>query len=85
MLKLVLRERLVNSDHVIIFLKSYRSAGPFMSINCAALPEALLESELFGYEKGAFTGAVHARKGLFEEVHQGTLFMDEREGPHGEP
>ncbi|MGN6594204.1 MAG: sigma-54-dependent transcriptional regulator [Terriglobales bacterium] len=56
---------------------SRRAAGPFIKINCAAIPENLLESELFGYEKGAFTGAVRAKPGKFELADQGTLFLDE--------
>jgi transcriptional regulator with PAS, ATPase and Fis domain len=51
--------------------------APFISINCASLPETLIEAELFGYEKGAFTGSVAARKGLFEMAEGGTLFLDE--------
>lgn len=57
--------------------KSPRSKGPFIKINCAAIPESLLESELFGYEKGAFTGAYGTKPGRFELAHQGTLFLDE--------
>jgi two-component system NtrC family response regulator len=57
--------------------RSARKDGPFVPINCGAIPETLLEAELFGYEKGAFTGAVHARKGKLEYAQRGTLFLDE--------
>ncbi len=56
---------------------SERENGSFIAINCAALPESLLESELFGYEKGAFTGADQKKAGMFELAHKGTLFLDE--------
>jgi transcriptional regulator with GAF, ATPase, and Fis domain len=61
----------------MIHKSSDRSDKPFVSVNCASIPENLMESEFFGYEKGAFTGAVSSRKGRFEEADGGTLFMDE--------
>src|SRR5436853_4772989 len=57
--------------------RSARSNGPFIAVNCAAIPEHLTESELFGHERGAFTGAVTQQKGKFELAHGGTLFLDE--------
>lgn len=56
---------------------SPRQGKPFVSVNCGALPASLIESSLFGYEKGAFTGATHQHKGFFEQAHGGTLFLDE--------
>jgi two-component system, NtrC family, response regulator GlrR len=60
-----------------IHLASHRKNKSFVAINCAALPEPLLESELFGHEKGAFTGAVRSTKGLFTQAHEGSIFLDE--------
>jgi transcriptional regulator with GAF, ATPase, and Fis domain len=60
-----------------IHLNSPRRAGSFVVVNCAALPETLLESELFGHERGAFTGATQKKEGRFHLAHQGTLFLDE--------
>jgi two-component system response regulator GlrR len=60
-----------------IHISSQRKDFPFLAINCAAIPESLLESELFGYEKGAFTGAVKNSKGLFVRADKGTIFLDE--------
>ncbi len=60
-----------------IHARSSRAGKPFIAVNCAALPENLIESELFGYERGAFTGAAQQKKGKFELAHGGTLFLDE--------
>ena len=60
-----------------VFKHSHRSDGPFHAVNCAAIPENLIESELFGHEKGSFTGATEAKAGQFELCHGGTLFLDE--------
>lgn len=67
------KELIANAIHY----NSGRKDGPFVKINCAALPETLLEAELFGYEKGAFTGAVKQKKGRFELADRGTIFLDE--------
>jgi two-component system response regulator AtoC len=76
---LVLGETGVGKERLahVLHAESPRSQGPFISIHCGALPESLLESELFGHEQGAFTGATRARKGCFELAHQGTIFLDE--------
>ncbi len=60
-----------------LYYKSQRKNKPFIKVNCAALPDGLLESELFGYERGAFTGAERKKRGKFELAHKGTLFLDE--------
>ena len=67
------KELIVKNLHIA----SSRKDFPFLAINCAAIPETLLESELFGYEEGAFTGATRSKKGIFVLAHKGTLFLDE--------
>ena len=67
------KELLARALHVL----GARADGPFVAINCAAIPETLLETELFGHEKGAFTGAAARKPGKFEMAHRGTLFLDE--------
>jgi DNA-binding NtrC family response regulator len=67
------KELIANAIHQL----SSRRSGPFVKINCAAIPETLIESVLFGHEQGAFTGATQRKRGKFEQAHQGTIFLDE--------
>jgi DNA-binding NtrC family response regulator len=77
---LVTGESGVGKEHVALAfhrLAHPDKEAPFVAVNCGAIPETLLEAELFGHEKGAFTGAVRQKKGVFEQAHGGTLFLDE--------
>ncbi|HCK71035.1 MAG TPA: sigma-54-dependent Fis family transcriptional regulator, partial [Planctomycetaceae bacterium] len=67
------KELIANAIHQL----SNRKSGPFVKVNCGALSESLLESELFGHVRGSFTGAVNNRTGRFEAAHMGTIFLDE--------
>jgi two-component system response regulator GlrR len=67
------KELIAKSLHLL----SSRKDAPFVAVNCSAIPEGLLEGELFGYEKGAFTGAIRSKKGFFSQAHRGTIFLDE--------
>jgi transcriptional regulator with PAS, ATPase and Fis domain len=69
----------VGKEHVAKLFHQHSSGktGEFVAVNCASIPESLMEAELFGYERGAFTGAVKAKRGYIELAHQGTLFLDE--------
>jgi formate hydrogenlyase transcriptional activator len=76
---LLLGETGVGKDVIAnaIHFSSTRNDGPFVSVNCGAIPDTLIDSELFGHEKGAFTGALSQKRGRFERAHQGTIFLDE--------
>ena len=67
------KEVIANAIHY----SSPRKDGPFIKVNCGAIPETLLDSELFGHEKGAFTGAISQKRGRFERANKGTIFLDE--------
>ena len=76
---LLLGETGVGKDLIAntIHQSSPRRDGPFIKVNCGAIPESLIDSELFGHERGAFTGAVKLKRGRFERAHGGTIFLDE--------